>query len=44
VIFTTPAGFRDRVGFAVDPPAQRIDFRSRSTFGLVDFGNNRSRM
>ena len=43
-IFTTLAGFRDRVEFRIDPAAQRIDFRSRSTFGLFDFGKNRSRM
>ncbi len=44
VIFTTPAGFRDQVDFQIDPAAQRIDFRSRSLFGLFDFGKNRSRM
>jgi uncharacterized protein (DUF1499 family) len=44
VIFTTPAGFRDEVDFRIDPAAQRIDFRSRSSFGLFDFGKNRSRM
>ena len=44
VIFTTPAGFRDQVDFRIDPQAQRIDFRSRSLFGLYDFGKNRSRM
>ncbi len=43
-IFTTPAGFRDQVDFQIDPVAQRIDFRSRSLFGLFDFGKNRSRM
>lgn len=43
-IFTTPIGFRDRVEFRIDAPAQRIDFRSRSLFGLFDFGKNRSRM
>jgi len=42
--FTTPAGFTDRVDFRVDAAAQRIDFRSRSSFGLYDFGKNRSRM
>ena len=44
VIFTTPAGFRDQVDFQVDPATARIDFRSRSLFGLIDFGKNRSRM
>lgn len=44
VIFTTPLGFRDQVDFRVDPQAQRIDFRSRSLFGLFDWGKNRSRM
>jgi uncharacterized protein (DUF1499 family) len=44
VIFTTPAGFRDQVDFQIDPQAQRIDFRSRSLFGLFDWGKNRSRM
>jgi len=44
VIFTTPAGFRDQVDFRIDPPAQRVDFRSRSLFGLFDWGKNRSRM
>jgi uncharacterized protein (DUF1499 family) len=43
-IFTTPAGFRDRVDFRVDAPRRRIDYRSQSTFGLFDFGKNRSRM
>jgi uncharacterized protein (DUF1499 family) len=43
-IFTTPVGFRDQVEFRIDEQAQRIDFRSRSTFGLFDFGKNRSRM
>ncbi len=43
-IFTTPAGFRDQVDFQIDPLAQSIDFRSRSLFGLFDFGKNRSRM
>jgi uncharacterized protein (DUF1499 family) len=43
-IFTTPAGFRDRVDFRVDAARQRIDYRSQSTFGLFDFGKNRSRM
>jgi uncharacterized protein (DUF1499 family) len=44
LIFTTPLGFRDRVDIRIDVPAQRIDFRSRSLFGLFDFGKNRSRM
>jgi uncharacterized protein (DUF1499 family) len=44
VTFITPAGFRDQVNFRIDPQAQRIDFRSRSSFGLFDFGKNRSRM
>lgn len=43
-VFTTPAGFKDLVDFRIDVPAQRIDFRSRSSFGLFDFGKNRSRM
>jgi uncharacterized protein (DUF1499 family) len=43
-IFTTPVGFRDQVEFRIDEQARRIDFRSRSTFGLFDFGKNRSRM
>jgi uncharacterized protein (DUF1499 family) len=44
VIFTTPIGFRDQVDFRIDPAAQHIDYRSRSLFGLFDFGKNRSRM
>jgi uncharacterized protein (DUF1499 family) len=44
VIFTTPIGFRDQVDFRIDPQAQRVDFRSRSLFGLFDWGKNRSRM
>jgi hypothetical protein len=44
VIFTTPVGFRDQVDFRIDPQAQRVDFRSRSLFGLFDWGKNRSRM
>jgi uncharacterized protein (DUF1499 family) len=44
VIFTTPVGFRDQVDFQIDPQAQRVDFRSRSLFGLFDWGKNRSRM
>ena len=43
-IFTTTVGFRDTVLFRIDPAGQRIDFRSRSNFGLYDFGKNRSRM
>ena len=44
VVFTTPLGFRDLVDFRIDAQAQRIDYRSRSSFGLFDFGKNRSRM
>lgn len=44
VVFTTPVGFRDHVDFRIDTQAQRIDFRSRSLFGLFDWGKNRSRM
>lgn len=44
VIFTTPAGFRDQVDFQINPSTESIDFRSRSLFGLFDFGKNRSRM
>ncbi len=43
-VFTTPIGFRDRVDFRIDARAQQIDYRSRSSFGLFDFGKNRSRM
>ena len=43
-IFTTPAGFKDRVDFVIDAQAGRIDFRSYSMFGLFDWGKNRSRM
>ena len=43
-IFTTPAGFQDRVDFIIDAPRQRIDYRSQSRLGLYDFGKNRSRM
>ena len=43
-VFTTAAGFQDRVDFQINPSEQRIDYRSRSTFGLYDFGKNRSRM
>ena len=44
VIFTTPVGFRDQVDFRINSQDQRIDFRSRSLFGLFDWGKNRSRM
>jgi uncharacterized protein (DUF1499 family) len=44
VVFTTSLGFRDLVDFRIDAQAQRIDYRSRSSFGLFDFGKNRSRM
>jgi uncharacterized protein (DUF1499 family) len=44
VIFTTPVGFRDQVDFRIDAAGGRIDFRSRSLFGLFDFGKNHSRM
>ena len=44
VVFTTPVGFKDLVDFRINAPAQRIDYRSRSSFGLYDFGKNRSRM
>lgn len=44
LIFTTPIGFRDEVDFRIDAQAQLINFRSRSLFGLFDFGKNRSRM
>jgi len=43
-IFTTPAGFRDQVDFRIDSQARHVDFRSRSLFGLFDWGKNRSRM
>jgi uncharacterized protein (DUF1499 family) len=43
-VFTTPAGFRDQVEFRLDTAAKRINFRSRSSFGLFDFGKNQSRM
>lgn len=38
VIFTTPVGFRDQVDFRIDAQRQRIEFRSRSLFGLFDWG------
>lgn len=44
LVFTTPVGFRDQVDFVIDVQRQTIDFRSRSLFGLFDFGKNRSRM
>ena len=44
LIFTTPIGFKDQIDFRIDTQAQRIDFRSRSQFGLFDFGKNHSRM
>ena len=44
VVFSTPAGFKDQVDFSIDPQGQRIDFRSRSLFGLFDWGKNRARM
>lgn len=44
VVFTTAVGFRDLVDFRIDAQAKRIDYRSRSSFGLFDFGKNRSRM
>jgi len=43
-VFTTAAGFRDLVSFRIDAQAQRIHYRSRSSFGLFDFGKNRARM
>jgi uncharacterized protein (DUF1499 family) len=43
-VFTTPAGFRDQVEFRLDAATKRINFRSRSSFGLFDFGKNRARM
>jgi uncharacterized protein (DUF1499 family) len=43
-IFTTRMGFRDQVDFHVDPRGGHIDYRSRSLFGLYDWGKNRSRM
>ena len=42
--FTTKIGFRDQVEFMINEAEKRIDFRSRSKFGLYDFGKNRSRM
>lgn len=43
-IFTTAVGFEDEVGFRIDAAQHRIEYRSRSRFGLFDFGKNRSRM
>ena len=43
-VFTTRAGFTDTVLFRVDATEKKIDFRSRSNFGLFDFGKNKSRM
>lgn len=43
-VFTTPIGFRDQVDFHIEPGGGRIDYRSRSLFGLFDFGKNRARM
>lgn len=43
-VFTTAVGFRDLIDFRLDAAAQRIDYRSRSSFGLFDFGKNRARM
>jgi len=42
--FSTRIGFKDQVEFIINESARRIDFRSRSKFGLYDFGKNRSRM
>jgi uncharacterized protein (DUF1499 family) len=44
VVFTTPVGFEDQVDLQIDPQLPRIDFRSRSLIGLIDFGKNRARM
>ena len=44
VVFRTPMGFKDLIDFRINAPAKRIDYRSRSSFGLYDFGKNRSRM
>ena len=43
-IFPRPAGSRDQVDLRLAPRARRVDFRSRSLFGLFDRGRNRSRM
>jgi uncharacterized protein (DUF1499 family) len=42
--FSTKIGFKDRVIFVIDPALAVINFKSRSLFGLYDFGKNRSRM
>ena len=44
VVFRTPMGFKDLIDFRINATAKRIDYRSRSSFGLYDFGKNRSRM
>ena len=44
LIFRTMLGFKDEVGFVLDPAGQKIQFRSRSLLGRYDFGKNRSRM
>jgi uncharacterized protein (DUF1499 family) len=44
VIFTTTIGFQDQIEFRIDEASKRIDYRSRSKFGLYDFNKNRSRM
>jgi uncharacterized protein (DUF1499 family) len=44
VIFTTTIGFKDQIEFRIDEASKRIDYRSRSKFGLYDFNKNRSRM
>ena len=43
-VFATPIGFQDQVDFRIEPGGGRIDYRSRSLFGLFDFGKNRARM
>jgi uncharacterized protein (DUF1499 family) len=43
-VFTTPMGFKDTVLFRVNAAEKKIDFRSRSNFGLYDFGKNSTRM
>ena len=42
VIFTAPVGVRDQADLRIGPQAQRVDFRSRSLFGLFDWGKHRS--
>jgi uncharacterized protein (DUF1499 family) len=44
VIFTTRMGFQDQVDFRVSAQGGRIDYRSRSLFGVFDWGKNRARM